>query len=610
MRRALFVCLAAASCIRDVPEPTAITPPQFLGPYSGVYASVIERPGVEAGTFVVQLGSRVLAMPYTVEGGAIAPSVFAVVLDVVSTEGDAADLGGRTDYVLPAKAFFGPGATCDGNATPPADLGEYLTMVTTCLLATCNFACMFANPFDFEGDRFQGTCTAPGICTVSDVDLFGRVDPSGLELFFTKLAITPPSRSIIECPPATATRPAADRCFRFGKQCQFDSRLAGVYRTELRGVGATRQLEIALAIADNYSAAVMFTGDAAYVGNFDPFRLTLHLTRLGLGAGEARTTVVPTTIEASLTERGDVVELSGTWSEEVGGASAVYEIAATRASGSAAGRACVPSTGCTSMPAVCPGGSAQPPGQQLLLGTRLTDTGCPFTDCQRLVDREALCPDAEIVCPAAPSAQVGTRTMQIAPVEVRMGCRDGSAACDVTGQCLSMRCTDVVTFENGTMTDLSCAQGDGPLLIGLDPNVGFRTVGCLPNAPYCSPFPPVCALDPVLGARTTYEPLLTEPCTQLGCWQNVTLPMLCDGSLPSCDASPAGEEAPVPAAVDRTGDGVPDCVEVTCERRAQLLEGAPCWAISQYQLGGGIDPDYGVDVTMAADCPIYRPHLP
>src|SRR6185436_15377848 len=109
-----------------------------------------------------------------------------------------------------------------------------------------------------------------------------------------------------------------------------------------------------------------------------------------------------------------------------------------------------------------------------------------------------------------------------------------------------------------------CANKSGPLLVAIDPQIGFRTITCPPSEPYCSPLPPVCPIDPAVGIPSTLEPIQAEPCVELACWQNVTPAMLCNG-LPTCNANPTDEEAPVSYAVDRTGDGIPDCVDVTCE---------------------------------------------
>ncbi len=641
MRSLILVALVSSLACRNLSEVGDQDQPRFLGEYSGVYEGIDQRAGVDNGTFIVHLDDKLLISPYLLDrDGTATLSYFANVLTISGDGETGADLLGAFALNVRLEQFYGSGTRC-ANDVELTSATEFFELAATCLNQGCDMPCLFPDMAHFE-DSVWGTCADDRICLVDGLELGGRVGPNGVDVYFDQLAIAPPSRTEIACP-TDATASSGKQwvgCYRYDRLCDFDSRLAGIFEVQLAfeplassgsATETSREFDLAVAVTDNLSAAILFDGQRVFFGSFEPFSLSFDVNDgEGLGAPHARVRGaddLPTRVTGQLVESadGDLVLLEGTWTETTGdGVQYVYALTGQRNAGSEAGRTCPVQSGCRTDAPICPGGSIAGAGQELLLSSRLNEQGCVITDCMRIAQPDLLCPDASFDCQVPGGAgfvfEGFPMTIQTLDLEVR--CADGSDDCAAAQSCLAITCADpeTATQDQFAFVDDNCADLDVPILFMLEASYDMLIVSCVPEPPYCNPlYAPICPLGTLLpGVTSSLEPIITEPCFQEVCWQNLrntaTMPMLCPGSdWISC----TGVEVPIPHLRDilppGAADGYPDCVEFLCEERSEVVYGVgyPCYQLPSSHLPLGLfDPAHGVDVADLGGCPLYRPHLP
>ena len=653
MRSLLFtlavVAVATGGC-RKLTAPNTEVEPEFLGEFSGIYAGLDDRPGVESGTIVIQFRDRLVVSPYNAtDSGDVRFSWFATRLDLEALSADAAArrvTPSDASILLAPRDFLGVGAGCDDTGGDPGwSYTDFVVEEMTCFDQGCNDPCFFISPID-PTDRALGDCVPnesclfsssgpydlgdAGQCTTGEWCLFsglrtgGEIDADGLTLFFDSVALMPPTRTAQPCPIDPGSGESWKACFRYPKQCEFDSRLAGVYRFELildpsrsslSPAESSRSLDMGVAIADNIEAAALFDGEQVFFGTFNPFTGVLAVDdgdTLDDPQIRFRDPNLLIEIDATVTEvaAANQVQVRGTWTETDGdGGVAVFDLTGVRRSGSATGRTCKEVVGCPIAPVVCPGGTATPPGTDLFFEDGVAPNGCPLQSCSRLVDRSALCPGSELNCPtlgATPVAMEGSLAVSVA-YDIDVQCRDGSASCAAANSCLSVTCASSasgVGFGNLGFTDLACLDPSlgWPIFMSREELAGFVVLACLPpQPPYCSPLAPVCPLDVQLGMPSSFEPIQTEPCFEPVCWQTITPMFLCPGETfaEQCTGTD------VSLVSDAGG-----CVSFSCVPGTKELQGVPCHAMPTSNIPPTAMLGVGLDVADLYGCPMYRPHQP
>ncbi len=585
-RALLFSLLLVCSCLNlteVLVPPEAEEEPAFLGRFSGVYEGINGDEALHERTILVQLGNKVLFSPFLhPPGQEPALSIFATIIDIDDSGESSQSYGGdgaleQVDIVMDMRMFQEGVASCDPDysVAVPTNMADFGALLDTCTeMADCHFPCMIPNQWDFAASA-EGECIEDGTLCKFPLDVSGRLLSGAVDLFFHDKALVPPSGPAdIECPDGST----AHRCLRYPRICDFDSRFAGVYSVELTlnsdaSTGTSppeivTSFDIAVAVANNMEAVILFDGAQVWFGRLDPVDFTFVADNGKTGNDAAwrfRGDTPFTSIVGQLAEdtTGGRVLLNETiWTVGEAPDQYVYYLTGSRLSGVEPGVTCDLLGLCRPQPQPCPLAFDQSTWPMAILNAVRTNDGCLTSMCHLSVPEEKLCPNPVLAC--TPDAFEDWE-VRYETLSVEMVCPGGDP-CGDGDKCLEIRCLEpdeTATSENWLMVSNACSAN--PTAVALSfADSGYVQVDCGQATVACETRMPECPLGPSDTIQTEITTHIdSNGCVTYGCSQYLYLKPggdeCSDASIPSCGAG----DVPWPQVRYVENDN--DCIEYVCK---------------------------------------------
>jgi len=577
----LLVVVALAwcwSCTRGLEEVRPFeAEPDFLGEYSGVYRG-LETGGDDIGrTVVIHLRDKIAMSPFEFVDGVPRLSRFAsvatvpeVVTEPVRTE-SIVTLAATETGMWPATATCDPTENDHWASVPPAQLiiaVQQRAGQCQASPSTCRTVCYMPNMYD-PSEGMLGRCVGDGTVCSYPITVYGRVGRDVVELLFDQNTVAPaPEFERLVCTEpnndgwqrCTPYAPGCEgwaTCKFLDKLCDFDSRLAGVYQAELRRDGSEpRVVELAVAIANNVSAIILFLsderlGDRLLIGNLDPASM-----EFSANDGES-----PMDAGWSLRDgREPDIQVSGTTESRSDSTDEVYSLSASRLSGVTVGTACRSMSTCEAPPLTCPlGNTVQIRGSSLQIQSDITDAGCVVSDCQRVLDTSSLCEPL----PSCGGRDAGDQVFETYDLWLSPPtCPPHNSNCSDNDKesCVRFVCHDdtfgPATAANWYRVDSSCS---GVMVMEQEGQAGVR-IQC-GGGQICPTTAPACPMGFSNEVETALRPRVNDDgCVAWECEQFFVPDEICaDVTPPICAAT----ELLVPAI--RAVDGASDCIDLVCQ---------------------------------------------